>query len=255
MLEEIRAAHDRARELAFGRCAEGPPVLPHVLRIVLARNKEHSDAVGLLLDNEHWAPAAMVVRSMLEDAALLGYLCARADDAEELADLFVLSTARDLERLEALGPNIGGKQPDAAVRAGRQGQCDELERRRDRLWRGARRGNGTPKYGNKHVWCGLRIAEVFDEAGLRKEHEFLYVLTSAAVHGSAYSTMVLSPGQLWGRSQGSEHPPVAVRSIKCIHWHALVLHVDATQRLLAEEFCDIPAMQRLVNGQLGLGGG
>ena len=61
--------------------------------VIFARSRTLARSAALLLSEGSWEAAGLLVRPLFEDAAVLAYISAQGDDAEQFAELYLLSDA------------------------------------------------------------------------------------------------------------------------------------------------------------------
>jgi len=75
--------------------------------VITSRSAKLSSAARLLLHEAHWEAATILIRTILEDTANLGFICRKASDAARRAELFYKSQHLDEHRILKDAKNDG----------------------------------------------------------------------------------------------------------------------------------------------------
>ncbi len=159
-----------------------------VVLLVFTRSSSLAKAIRLLLDNDLPEAAGILLRSLCEGGAVLGYIWRKGHQAEAFAELYLKSDI--IERLHARKRfQSGGKTSQYES----ESSVCELKKReqeflclRERLWSG-KRSKGRAKYENESTWNGLSIATTFREACHSAQYDLVYAQLSQLAHAGTYS--------------------------------------------------------------------
>ncbi len=155
---------------------------------VFARSRNFARAAISLLDEGYWEAAAPLIRTLFEDAAVLGYIDAQDERAERIAELYLLSDAaarlRFFRRLKKHNIRSDFETP-AAVRQ-LEANKEKFCALREKLCKDQVEPDGAYRQ-NPHSWNYLSIADTFRSVGLDMQYDCHYAPLSDLLHSSAYA--------------------------------------------------------------------
>ncbi len=156
--------------------------------LVLTRSSSLAKAIRLLLEHDFPEAAGILLRSLCEGGAVLGYICSRGQQAEAFAELYLKSDI--IERLHARkrfqSGGITSQYESESSVCELETQEQEFLHIRERLWPG-KRSEGRPKYENESTWNGLSIATTFRKACHCAQYDLVYAQLSMLAHAGTYS--------------------------------------------------------------------
>ncbi len=195
--------------------------------LVLLRSQTYGAAARLLLRRDFWEAAAVLTRPILEDAALLGYVRQRSDEAEQLAQLYENSEA--LEQFK-FHENMARANVTSNAAEERMPEINEklrsFKEQRNRLWRGERKNK------DKRTWNGLSIKDTFLAAFPQAPQEYYvhYKLLCTLSHPSRVAANFAFQSQL-GLDSATDEPEKR-KEVADILVRALVWQLTFVEALL-----------------------
>ncbi|NLO73372.1 MAG: hypothetical protein GX100_04580 [candidate division WS1 bacterium] len=210
------------------------------LREVLARSQKYARATVNLLDSGHWEAAALIVRAVWEDTAVLGYIHAKGPRKKQYAALYKLSFALQQERMQVTLDQCGATdrfqddRESARQRRALDERVKQFEKLRADLWEGARKPDGTPKC--KNTWNGLTIRDTWEQASLQSPYTYVmhYMSLCPYVHSDSLSFASGGFATEFGiadpQEEAQETATVAVRLLLAL-WLQLVYLKDTAAAL------------------------
>jgi len=177
---------------------KGKQEFESTLRNLLARSQKYARAAIDILGTGHWEAAALIVRAISEDTAVLGYIHAKGARKKEFAALYSLGFAirqqSMLKELDACGVvdwTLDEKQIERE-RIELTKRVKKFTKLRADLWEGERKEDGTPKC--RDTWNGLTIHETWKQASLQSQYSYLMNYTSLCQYVHSDSSSFVSGG-------------------------------------------------------------
>lgn len=191
--------------------------------VIFARSRTFARSAALLLDEGYWETAGVLVRTLFEDAAVLAYIDARGEGAEEFARLYLLSDAASRLRYRGQLAQHGIRSKLETAPAVEELEADNERFRmlREELCEDQIKPAG-PYQRQPYSWNYLNIANTFRTTGLGMQYDCCYAQLSDLLHSNAYAASYAYRQHLTPENEAEQAKEQAYR-LQIEEWLVLAL--------------------------------